>query len=131
MQPLCLATLLGQCVKDPGETIAEIRSSLWEQLGRKAMASARLRTRVETPHTRTLNARRQLAVRQLYRLNREFDTQIAVLSRRSRYRGAALITFAALSLVGLGELMLYAPSCTDGTNIPTILIGGAIKVVGC
>ena len=95
------------------------------------MASARLRTRVETPHTRAPNARRQLAVRQLYRLNREFDTQIAVLNRRSCYRGAALMTLAALTLVGLGELMLHAPSCTEGANIPTILIGGAIKVAGC
>jgi hypothetical protein len=95
------------------------------------MASARLRTRVETPHTRSPNARRQLAVRQLYRLNREFDTQIAVLNRSSRYRGAALMTLAALSVVGLGQIMLHAPSCTDGANIPTILIGGAIKVAGC
>ena len=56
----------------------------------------------------------------------ELDTQIAVLNRRSCYRGAALMTLAALSLVGLGELMLHAPSCTEGANIPTILIGGAI-----
>jgi hypothetical protein len=72
-----------------------------------------------------------LAVRQLYRLNREFDAQSAALNRRSRYGGIALMTLAALSFVGLGEFMLHAPSCTHGANIPTFLIGGAIKVAGC
>jgi hypothetical protein len=41
------------------------------------------------------------------------------------------MTLAALSVVVLGEPMLHAPSCTDGANIPTILIGGSIKVAGC
>ena len=96
------------------------------------MVSARLRTRVETPHTRTLNARRQLAVRQLYRLNREFDTQIAALNRRRRLGDTTLMTLAALSLIMLGGFMMQiAPRCTDGANIPTISIGGAIKVAGC
>jgi hypothetical protein len=95
------------------------------------MASVRLKTRVETPHTRPLNARRKLAVRQLYRLNREFDAQVAVLNRRNRYGGIALMTLTALSFVGLGEFMWHAPSCTDGANVLTFLIGGAIKVAGC
>jgi len=72
-----------------------------------------------------------LAIRQLYRLNREFDAQIAVQNRRSRYLGAALMTLVALSVLGLGELMLYAPRCTDGATIPSISIGGAMKVAGC
>ena len=38
---------------------------------------------------------------------------------------------AAVSVVVLGELMVHAPSCADGVNIPMILIGGAIKVAGC
>ena len=44
------------------------------------MASARLRTRVETPHIRPSNARRQLAVRQ--QLNRELDSRMSVLNQR-------------------------------------------------
>ena len=93
------------------------------------MASARLRTRVEIPHIRPPNARRQLAFRQ--RLNRELDSQISVLNQRRRYRDTALMTLAALSVVVLGELMVHAPSCSDGANNLTILIGGAIKVAGC
>ena len=93
------------------------------------MASARLRTRVETPHIRPSNARRQLAVRQ--QLNRELDSRMSVLNQRRRYRDAALMTLAAVSVVVLGELMVHAPSCADGVNIPMILIGGAIKVAGC
>src|SRR6476660_3978112 len=65
-------------------TNAEIRSSSWGATWEKAMASARLRTRVETPHIRPPNARRQLAVRQ--QLNRELDSQISVLNQRRRYR---------------------------------------------
>jgi hypothetical protein len=41
------------------------------------------------------------------------------------------MTLAALSVVVLGELMVHAPSCSDGANSPTIWIGGAIKVAGC
>jgi hypothetical protein len=93
------------------------------------MASARLRTRVEIPHIRPPNARRQLAFRQ--RLNRELDSPISVLNQRRRYRDTALMTLAALSVVVLGELMVHAPSCSTAANIPTILIGGAIKVAGC
>jgi hypothetical protein len=93
------------------------------------MAAARVRTRVETPHIRPSNARRQLAVRQ--QLNRELDSRMSVLNQRRRYRDTALMTLAALSVVVLGELMVHAPSCADGANIPTILIGGAIKVAGC
>jgi hypothetical protein len=95
------------------------------------MARVTSKIRVETPYIPRPNARRQLAVRQLYRLNREFDTQVAVLNRRRRYRDTALMTLAALGLIVMSELMLHAPRCTDGTNIPTILIGGAIKVAGC
>jgi hypothetical protein len=72
-----------------------------------------------------------VAVRQLYRLNREFDTQAVRLKERRRLGGAALMTLAAVSVVLLGGLMLQAPRCTDGTNMPTIAIGGAIKVAGC
>jgi hypothetical protein len=73
-----------------------------------------------------------MAVRQLYRLNREFDTQIAALKRRRRLGDTALVTLLALSVVSLGGFMLQvAPRCTDGVNIPTIAIGGAIKVAGC
>jgi hypothetical protein len=83
---------------------------------------------VETPYIR---ARRQLAIRQLCRLTREFGTQIAVLNRRRRYRDTALMSLAALGPIVMVELMLHASRCTDGANIPTILIGGAIKVAGC
>ena len=61
------------------------------------MASARVRTRVETPHIRPSNARRQLAVRQ--QLNRELDSRMSVLNQRRRYRDTALMTLAALSVV--------------------------------
>jgi hypothetical protein len=72
-----------------------------------------------------------VAVRQLYRLNREFDTQAVRLKERRRLGGTALMTLAADSVVMLGGLMVEAPRCTDRANIPTIAIGGAIKVAGC
>ena len=65
------------------------------------------------------------------RVDRELDSRMSVLNQRRRYRDTALMTLAALSVVVLGELMVHAPSCADGANIPTILIGGAIKVAGC
>jgi hypothetical protein len=96
------------------------------------MARATSKIRVETPYIARPNARRQLAIRQLYRLNREFDTQIAALNRRRRLGDTTLMTLAALSLIMLGGFMMQiAPRCTDGANIPTISIGGAIKVAGC
>jgi hypothetical protein len=122
----CLCNYGGQRAR---RTNAEIRSSSWGATWEKAMASARLRTRVETPYIRAPNARRQLVVRQ--QLDRELDSQISVLNQRRRYRDTALMTLAALSVVVLGELMVHAPSCSDGANIPTILIGGAIKIAGC
>jgi hypothetical protein len=64
-------------------------------------------------------------------LDRELDSQISVFNQRRRYRDTALMTLAALSVVVLGELMVHTPSCSDGVNVPTILIGGAIKVAGC
>ena len=56
---------------------------------------------------------------------------MSVLNQRRRYRDTALMTLAALSVVVLGELMVHAPSCSTAANIPTILIGGAIKIAGC
>ena len=44
-------------------------------LGEEPWRQARLKTRVEAPHKRPPSARRQVAVRQLYHLNREFDAQ--------------------------------------------------------
>jgi hypothetical protein len=43
------------------------------------------------------------------------------------------MAFAILALAGIGAFMVQiTPRCTDaGSDAPTILIGGAIKVAGC
>jgi predicted exporter len=98
------------------------------------MAPAVLRTRHKHPHVSRPTARREVAaVRRLYRLNREFATDVAELQRKHRLRENALVAFAVLALAVVGAFMLQiSPRCTDaGSAPPTILIGGAIKVAGC
>ena len=97
------------------------------------MPRATLKIGPDSPYIRRPNDRRQLAIRRLYRLNREFATDVAELNGKRRFLENGLIAVAALGLVVMGGLLVQmAPSCTDATSTPpTILIGGAIKVAGC
>jgi|RhiMetdeSRZDD1v2_1073273.scaffolds.fasta_scaffold3112740_2 hypothetical protein len=96
------------------------------------MPRATLKIGPDSPYVRRPNDRRQLAIRRLYRLNREFATDVAELNGKRRFLENGLIAVAALGLVVMGGLVQMAPSCTDATSThPTILIGGAIKVAGC
>ena len=97
------------------------------------MARATLKIKADSPYARRPTDRRQLAVRQLYRLNREFATDVAKLARKRRLFVGGLIAVAALSVVVVtGALMHVAPSCADAKYVPpAILVGGAIKVAGC
>jgi hypothetical protein len=98
------------------------------------MARAAPRISHDRPQVSRSTARREIAaIRQLYRLNRELATDVSQLQRKRLRRESALMAFAILALAGIGAFMVQiTPRCTDaGSDAPTILIGGAIKVAGC
>ena|SRR5438132_1629560 len=98
------------------------------------MARAAPKIRHHRPLISRSTGRREVtAVRQLYRLNREFATDVAGLEREGRLRASTLMAFSVLALAVIGAFMVqFTPRCTDAASAtPTILIGGAIKVAGC
>jgi hypothetical protein len=98
------------------------------------MARATPKIRHERPHiSRPIAPRQRVAIRRLYRLNREFATDVVELQRKRRLRENALMASAVLGLIVMAGFTLHmTPGCTDPASAPrTILIGGAIKVAGC